>query len=69
MLILTGKPVSDGIGIGPLALFRRAKVSTEVRPVADREAELARFREARDTAAGPVYQGAGNHGRRKRSHL
>ena len=54
MLILTGKPVSDGIGIGPLALFRRAEVSTEVRPVADREAELARFREARDTAAGQL---------------
>ncbi|MBO6264555.1 MAG: phosphoenolpyruvate--protein phosphotransferase [Acidaminococcaceae bacterium] len=54
MLILTGKPVSDGIGIGPLALFRRAEVSTEVRPVADREAELARFREARDSAAGQL---------------
>ena len=54
MLILTGKPVSDGIGIGPLALFRRAKVSTEVRPVSDREAELARFREARDSAAGQL---------------
>ena len=54
MLILTGKPVSDGIGIGPLALFRRAEVSTEVCPVADREAELARFREARDTAAGQL---------------
>lgn len=54
MLILTGKPVSDGIGIGPLALFRRAEVSTEVRPVADREAELARFREARDTAVGQL---------------
>ncbi len=54
MLILTGKPVSDGIGIGPLALFRRAEVSTEVRPVSDREAELARFREARDSAAGQL---------------
>lgn len=54
MLILTGKPVSDGIGIGPLALFRRTEVSTEVRPVADREAELARFREARDSAAGQL---------------
>ena len=54
MLILTGKPVSDGIGIGPLALFRRAKVSTEVRPVADRKAELARFRKARDSAAGQL---------------
>ncbi|MBR1495763.1 MAG: phosphoenolpyruvate--protein phosphotransferase [Succiniclasticum sp.] len=54
MLVLTGKPVSDGIGIGPLALFRRAEVSTEVRPVEDREAELVRFREARDEAAGQL---------------
>ena len=54
MFVLTGKPVSDGIGIGPLALFRRAEVSTEVRPVEDREAELVRFREARDEAAGQL---------------
>lgn len=54
MLVLTGKPVSDGIGIGPLALFRRAEVSTEVRLVEDREAELVRFREARDEAAGQL---------------
>jgi len=54
MLVLSGKPVSEGIGIGPLALFRRAEVSTEVRPVEDREAELVRFREARDEAAGQL---------------
>jgi phosphotransferase system enzyme I (PtsI) len=47
MLTLKGKPVFQGIAIGPLALFHRNTVSTAVHAVEDSDAEIARFQAAR----------------------
>lgn len=47
MITLQGKSVFAGITIGPLALFHRNTVSTAKRAIADADAEIARFHEAR----------------------
>lgn len=50
MLVIRGKSVFAGIAIGPLALFHRQSASAAQRPAAGIEAELQRFRQARQTA-------------------
>ncbi len=50
MITLQGKSVFAGITIGPLALFHRSTVSTDKHSIADAEAEIARFHEARQTS-------------------
>lgn len=50
MLTLKGKSVSNGITIGPLALFHRNTISTAVRKITDPEAEVARFQKAREAS-------------------
>lgn len=50
MLTIKGQSVFGGIAIGPLVIFKRSETALERYTVEDAEAEVHRFRAARDTA-------------------
>lgn len=56
MITITGKSISGRVAIGPIHVFRRRELSIERRSVADAEAEVRRFRTARDNAARKLKQ-------------
>ena len=50
MILIQGKGVSNGVAIGPLYYYQRAKASITRYEVTDSEAEWARFKEAQAKA-------------------
>lgn len=50
MLTIKGQSVFGGIAIGPLVILKRSEIALERYTVEDAEAEVHRFREARDAA-------------------
>lgn len=50
MLKIKGQSVFGGVAIGPLFIFKRGEIVPERYTVADKEAEVQRFRKARETA-------------------
>ena len=56
MITITGKSISGHIAIGPLHVFRRRDLVTARRAVSDPEAEIRRFRSARESASRKLKQ-------------
>lgn len=54
MTKIQGKGVCDGVAFGPLCFYKRADQTVERRPIEDAQAEIERFRAARETASGQL---------------